>query len=310
MAYQPVLFGIAHFNSDHQYFSGLTCVIAAVWRQLFFGGSRMKKNKKETIIHTMRNKKGVLTVYLILRFFVIATLVLQIVERDYESALVCVLTLFLFMLPSVLERRLHVELPDALEIVILCFIFAAEILGEIREFYVLVPHWDTVLHTINGFLFAAIGFCIVNLLNTNKRVSMTLSPFYMAVAAFCFSMTIGVMWEFFEWGMDTLFDLDMQKDTLVRELHTVLLHPDGRNKVVSLREITDIVVVLQDGTQCTLGLGGYVDIGLIDTMKDLFVNLIGAVIFSVIGYFYVKTNGKGKVAKMFIPTVLDRGEET
>ena len=268
-----------------------------------------KKDKtKERLGRHIQNKKLVLTVYLILRFLVIATMTLQILERDYESTLICVLTLILFMLPSIIERRLHVDLPDVLEIVILCFIFAAEILGEIREFYVLVPHWDTVLHTINGFLFAAIGFCIVNLLNTDKRVSMSLSPFYMAVAAFCFSMTIGVVWEFFEWGMDSLFDLDMQKDTVVYSLNTVMLHPAGKNKVVAVQDIADTIVVFADGSQRSLGLGGYLDIGLIDTMKDLLVNLIGAVVFSVFGYFYVKTKGKGKVARMFIPTVVEEKE--
>lgn len=267
------------------------------------------KRRKNFVEKALADRKNVLAVYLVLRFLVIATFVLQIFERDYESAAICVLTLVLFTLPSILERRLRVDLPDALEIVILCFIFAAEILGEIREFYVLVPHWDTVLHTINGFLFAAIGFCIVNLFNEDKNVSMSLSPFYMAVAAFCFSMTIGVLWEFFEWSMDMLFGTDMQKDTLVNALNTVLLHPEGKNDVISLQGITDVVVVFADGTRQSLALGGYVDIGLIDTMKDLLVNLIGAVVFSVFGYFYVKTNGKGKVAKMFIPVVREQEAE-
>lgn len=252
----------------------------------------------------VQNKKLILTVYIVLRFLVVLTMIAQIFNRDYQSVLLCALTLILFMLPSMIERRLHVDLPDTLEIVILLFIFAAEILGEIREFYVLVPHWDTVLHTINGFLFAAIGFCIVNLLNENKKVSMSLSPFYMAVAAFCFSMTIGILWEFFEWGMDSWFDLDMQKDTVLNSISSVALHPEGKNEPVILKEISDVVVIFSDGTQRNLNLGGYLDTGLQDTMKDLLVNLIGAVVFSVFGYFYVKTKGKGRVAKHFIPTVL------
>lgn len=179
----------------------------------------MKKEIKEKITQGryVQNKKLILTVYIVLRFLVVLTMIAQLFNRDYQSVLICALTLVLFMLPSMIERRLHIDLPDTLEIVILLFIFAAEILGEIREFYVLVPHWDTALHTVNGFLFAAIGFCIVNLLNENKKVSMSLSPFYMAVAAFCFSMTIGILWEFFEWGMDSWFDLDMQKDTIDRK---------------------------------------------------------------------------------------------
>lgn len=270
----------------------------------------MKTCLRSKVENAVQNKKSVLTVYWILRILVIATLVLQLIDGDYEGAMICVLTLVLFTLPSVLERKLRVDLPNALEIVILCFIFAAEILGEIREFYVLVPHWDTVLHTINGFLFAAIGFCIVNLLNTDKRVSMTLSPFYMAVAAFCFSMTIGVVWEFFEWGMDLCFGTDMQKDVVIDAINTVTLHPEGRNDAVTISGITDAIVILQDGSQRKLSVGGYLDIGLMDTMKDLLVNMIGAVVFSVFGYFYVKTKGKGRVAKMFIPTVIEQSQDS
>lgn len=269
----------------------------------------MKKEQKDKLIRYLNNKKTVVAVYLILRIFVIGTLVLQILEGDYESAAICVLTLILFTMPSFVERRLHIDLPDALEIVILLFIFAAEILGEIREFYVLVPHWDTVLHTINGFLFAAIGFCMVNLLNTNKNISMNLSPFYVAVAAFCFSMTIGVLWEFFEWAMDSWFNMDMQKDTVRNAIHSVSLHPEGKNQVVSLEGIKDVIVVYENGSQQMLNLGGYLDTGLLDTMKDMFVNLIGAVAFSVIGYFYIKTKGKGKVAQMFIPTVIEEEKD-
>lgn len=270
----------------------------------------MKRSKrKDKVAQRLEHKKGVLRVYLLLRFLVVVTLVLRIFARDYESAAICVLTLILFAMPSFLEQRLRIDIPSALEIVIMLFIFAAEILGEIQEFYVLVPHWDTVLHTINGFLFSAIGFCMVNLLNDNPNTAMNLSPFYVAVAAFCFSMTIGVLWEFFEWAMDSWFGMDMQKDTVVTAVNSVALHPEGKNKVVSLMQIKDAVVVYADGTKQSLALGGYLDIGLLDTMKDLFVNLIGAVVFSTIGYFYIKSKGEGKVAKMFIPTLVDKTEE-
>ena len=258
----------------------------------------------------LKNNKAVLSVYLILRLLVILTLVLQFLNGNFQNVFVCILTLILLMLPSIIEHRIHVELPNALQIIIMLFVFAAEILGEIQEFYVLVPHWDTVLHTINGFLFAAIGFSIVNILSDNKRVSMTLSPIYMAVAAFCFSMTIGVLWEFFEWGMDCLFGYDMQKDTVLQSFSSVSIHPEGRNIAVPLNNISDMTLVFADGSTQTFHLGGYLDMGLQDTMKDLLVNLIGAIVFSVIGYFYIKTKGNGKLAKMFIPQVLEKTSET
>ena len=150
---------------------------------------------------------------------------------------------------------------------------------------------------------AAVGFAIVNMLNEDQRVAMRLSPVSVALVAFCFSMTIGVLWEFFEWCADLLLGLDMQKDTILAGISSVMLHPDGKNDPVTMEGIRDVILILEDGTQVKLGLGGYLDIGLMDTMKDLLVNLIGAVIFSFFGYFYVKTKGEGKIAKMFIPQV-------
>ena len=197
---------------------------------------------------------------------------------------------------------------DALEIVVLLFIFAAEILGEISSFYVRVPHWDTMLHTINGFLFAAIGFAMVDVLNRSSRVKFNLSPFYLAVMAFCFSMTVGVLWEFFEFGMDILLNFDMQKDTVLNSITSVTFDVTASNKTVTFNDIVDTIVISADGTGYVFSdydINGYVDLGIVDTMKDLIVNFIGAVVFSVVGFFYVKSRGSGKLARGFIPTLND-----
>ncbi len=206
------------------------------------------------------------------------------------------LTLLLLVIPSLVQVTMKIELPTTLEIIILVFIFAAEILGEIREFYIVFPFWDTVLHTLNGFLAAAIGFSLVDLLNRSERMVFKLSPLFTAIVAFCFSMTIGVIWEFFEFGMDHILGFDMQKDTIIHTIRSVMLDPAGGNNVAEIGNITSVVVQGKD-----LGLGGYLDIGLIDTMKDLMVNFIGAVVFSVIGYFYVKNRGRGRVVGRFVP---------
>lgn len=268
---------------------------------------RQRKSKDWFNIEYRRvqNKKLVVTVYVLLRLSVIVMLVAQMFNGNFENVYTCILALLLFSLPSLIERRLHIDLPDTLEIIILLFIYAAEILGEIQEYYVIIPFWDDILHTLNGFLFAAVGFSLVNILNRNKRVMLELSPFYMAVTAFCFSMTIGVLWEFFEWGVDTFMAKDMQKDTVLQAIHSVTLHPEGRNIPVHIRDIADVILVHSDGTQTALGVGGYLDIGLIDTMSDLLVNFIGAVVFSIIGFFYVKSQGKGKLAKQFIPQMME-----
>ena len=198
---------------------------------------------------------------------------------------------------------MRIDLPDTMEIIILLFIFSTEILGEVNAWYVHVRGWDTIMHTLNGFLCAAVGFCIVGVLNRSSRVDMALSPAYLALAAFCFSMTIGVVWEFFEFGMDFFFHTDMQKDTVIHAIYSVALDPAGGNKVAAVTGIGDVVV---NGEP--LGLGGYLDIGLIDTMKDMFVNFIGAVVFSVIGYFYVKNADRHGFAGRFIPVVLPAEE--
>ena len=260
--------------------------------------------------HAALLRKGTVTaVYFLLRFLVIAVMVAQFFNGDFESVFLCGLTLILFLLPTVFERALMIDLPNTLEIVIMLFIFAAEILGEISSFYTTFKHWDTILHTLNGFLCAAIGFALVDMLNRTERFSLSLSPVFMSIVAFCFSMTIGVLWEFFECGMDQLMMLDMQKDTVVNSISSVMLDPSGRNNRVAIENIVETIVITADGQQIPLGLGGYLDIGILDTMKDLFVNFIGAAVFSIIGYFYVKSRGQGKFASRFIPKVVEAQPE-
>lgn len=264
-------------------------------------------NKKQPLRrearHLWKEKRSVTLVYILLRTSVVLVMLAQIFNRNFENVFLCVLTLLLFMMPSVMKRKLDVELPNTLEIIILLFIYAAEILGEIGAYYVTFPYWDTVLHTLNGFLCAAIGFSLVDILNRSSSERFNLSPLYMAIVAFCFSMTVGVIWEFFECTMDQLFFLDMQKDTVVSAIGSIMLDAPGGNHPVVIKNITDVIIVQADGTQTALGLGGYLDIGLLDTMEDLFVNFIGALTFSIIGYFYVKSRGENKFAKRFIPVV-------
>lgn len=264
----------------------------------------LKQAFRQALDQELREHKSSFIVYNVLRVLVFVALARQIMLRNYEGVFFCGLTILLFYIPSWLQIRLRIELPPALEITILCFIFAAEILGEVNAFYVRVPNWDTMLHTLNGFLCAAIGFCLVDMFDRSERFSLSLSPAFLAIVSFCFSMTIGVLWEFFECFMDQCFLLDMQKDVVLNQFSSVLLDPTGGNHPVIIQGITDVILVTGD-TQIPLGIGGYLDVGLLDTMKDLAVNFVGAVVFSVIGYFYVKGRGKGWFARRFIPQVLE-----
>ncbi len=241
----------------------------------------------------IKNHPVLFSVYVILRALVGVVMVLQIFNRDYYDVFLCALTLILFLIPSFVERRLHIDVPNTLEVIILLFIFSAEILGEIQEYYLLFPFWDTMLHTINGFLMAAIGIAMVDILNRSSKFKVRLSPVFVAVVAFCFSMTIGVLWEFFEYGMDCIFHMDMQKDTVISAVTSVMLNPEGHNAAVTV-PIESVVI---NGEAWP----GYIDVGLHDTMKDLLVNFIGAVIFSIIGMLYIMGRGKGKFAPKFIP---------
>ncbi len=257
-----------------------------------------KKSFRKALAQELREHKSSFIVFYTLRALVIVTLIRQLMLGSYESAFFCILTLLLLYIPSWVQVKLHIELPPTLEIIILCFIFAAEMLGEVNAFYVRIPGWDTMLHTLNGFLAAAVGFSLVMLLNDDERLTFDLSPLFLALVAFCFSMTIGVLWEFFEFFMDVVFHSDMQKDTVIHAIYTVTLDPTSTNTVVTVPNIHEVVINGQE-----LGLGGYLDIGLIDTMKDLLVNFIGAAVFSTIGYFYAASKGRRQTAATcFVPS--------
>ena len=216
------------------------------------------RDKNGELIKSAKRAPVLFTVYVTLRVIVIAVMVAQVFNRNWNDVFFCAVTLVLFLIPSFIEKRIKVNVPDTLEIIVLLFIFAAEILGEIRGYYIHVPGWDTALHTANGFLAAAIGLALIDILNRSDRFAISLSPLFVVMVSFCFSMTVGVIWEFFEYAMDMFFGMDMQKDTIIH---------------------------------------GMVDIGLHDTMKDLLVNFIGAAVFSLLGYIHIKNRGKGKSSR-------------
>ncbi len=269
---------------------------------------RFKQFQEESKAEIKRSKAS-FVVFLILGLSVIALLIWSLITKNYENSASCVLVLILFTVPSFVERHLHIDIPIPFEIIILVFIYAAQILGEMNSFYIKFPWWDTMLHTINGFLFAAVGFALCDIFNQNDTIKFKLSPLFLSVVAFCFSMTIGVLWEFFEFGMDKLFLFDMQKDTLVTQFSSVYFDTTNSNVMVKVVNIGKTVIYDTTGNVLQVISGGYLDIGITDTMQDLFVNLIGAIVFSIFGFLYVKSHGKNKLASHFIPT-LKTAEET
>jgi len=242
-------------------------------------------------------KKKKTGVELVLIALVVLSVVRQFFLGSYHNMFLGILTLILFMVPQFIEKLMGVTIPAGLKGVILIFIFSAEILGEINAFYIKIPIWDTILHTTNGFLMAAIGFALIDLFNRSEKFSIRMSPYFVAFVAFCFSMTVGVVWEFFEFSMDWFFHTDMQKDWILPTISSVKLDPAGANNPIQVT-VESLVV---NGEEWNFG--GYLDIGIVDTMKDLIVNFIGAVVFSIIGIIYLKQRGKGKLASSLIPQV-------
>lgn len=264
------------------------------------------KNKKINVQKAIKmtykeNKRSSLVIYLILRFLVIICMILQILRGDLNNALLCLLSLILLFAPLFIQNKFEITLPNDLEIAIYLFIFSAEILGEIDNFFGIIPYWDIILHTINGFLATAVGFSLVDLLNKNSK-NINLSPFYLCLVAFCFSMTIGVLWEFFEYGCDKFLNVDMQKDTVIQKISSVALNPDGENKAVVVDDIGKTIIYDTNGDVLQVIDNGYLDIGLNDTIEDLFVNFIGAIVFSCFAFLDLKHNRSNSFINRFVPT--------
>ncbi len=268
----------------------------------------MSRKQKRKSIHEelkealKKTPNSSLIVYFTLRILIIICLVLEFLRGDLNNAFLCLLSLVLLLCPFFIEKTFKIDFPNLFEIIIMLFIFSAEILGEINNFYNVIPYWDTILHTLNGFLCAGIGFSLFDLLNKNID-SINLSPLFLTIISFCFSMTIGVMWEVFEYSADRYLQLDMQKDELINKIQSVELNEEGKNEVVIIDNIKYSIIYSEDksGNIDEYKISdGYLDIGLNDTMKDLIVNFIGAICFSIFGYLYILNRDKYKFINNFI----------
>lgn len=236
-------------------------------------------------------------IYTILRVSIILILIRQLLSNQWENAFNCILALLLFLVPAFVERNFHIEIPTMMEMIIYIFIYAAEILGEVGNFYIHFSWWDTLLHTVNGFNCAAIGFSMLELLN-RKGDRFNLSPLYLSLVSFCFSMTVGVIWEFFEFTIDHIALKDMQKDDVITEFASNYFTDDFSSSL-AIRDIEYTEIHTEEGVY--LVEGGYLDIGLTDTIEDLFVNFLGAITFSIAGYYYVKSRKNERLIEEMVP---------
>ncbi|MBE7026608.1 MAG: hypothetical protein E7410_03485 [Ruminococcaceae bacterium] len=188
----------------------------------------------------------------------------QRIKGDYVLILSqCVFGVFAMLLPSILNKKLNLIIPSNMLIVYTLFLYCAIFLGEVRNFYYSVPYWDTILHTFSGAMLGSLGFSFISFLNKSERIPVNLSPVFVAVFTFCFALTLGVVWEFYEFFCDALLDTNMQKFAL--ESGDMLVGHDA----------------------------------LSDTMKDLIVDAIGGIFISIVGYISLKFK-KGWVEKLIL----------
>lgn len=173
-----------------------------------------------------------------LQLLLIYVMINSLVEQNWQIALISLLVLTLTFLPAILERRLHVNLPIEFTLINCMFLYAAFVLGETRNYYERYEWWDLMLHSLSAMILGLIGFLFVYVFHSSRRIQI--SPFHIAVVSFGFAVTLGSLWEIFEFLADSVFGLNMQKS------------------------------------------------GQIDTMTDLMVNSVGALIAAFIGYYYVK----------------------
>jgi len=265
---------------------------------------RLTRNRVERMKKEWKEHRKTVFLYLFLRATIMAILIYSIANQSYETAFTCALALIAFLLPQFIEMNYYIHVPNTLEVILILFVYASLIMGEIGSFYQKIPLWDTALHTTNGFVMAAVGLSLVNLLNRSKKFTFKLSPLYVAMVAFCFSMTTGVLWEFFEYSMDTYVGTDMQKDYVIHTIHSAKLDKNGTGVIT----LSNIQTTRVNGEE--LPIDGYLDIGLNDTMKDLFVNFIGAVVLSAFGYLYLTFTGeKHQWIGNLMPTWMDDEEK-
>lgn len=185
------------------------------------------------------------------------------VKSDYLLMLTqCILGVVVMLLPSLINRKWSVPIPRKIYIAYYVFLYCAIFLGEVFDFYYVVPHWDVILHAFSGAMLSALGFIMVDLLNMNQRISVQLSPFFESVFAFCFALSLGAIWEIYEFAGDTILGLNMQK------------------------------AYLADGT-ALVGKAA-----LMDTMKDIVVDALAAAVVAIAGYKANKQGHSGKECDM------------
>lgn len=192
------------------------------------------------------------SVTLVLQATLVVGIVLSVLQGRWLTAAVTAAIVIVTLFPLLLGRRFNVFIPAEFEVLAIVFVYASLFLGEVQGYYLRYWWWDAILHTGSGFLLGILGFLLVYVLNEREDIKLQMQPRFVALFAFMFSVGIGALWEIFEFAMDQIFGMNMQKS------------------------------------------------GLVDTMWDLIVDTVGALIISLLGWSWLRTAGTNSFLERWI----------
>ncbi len=242
-------------------------------------------------------ERKILIIFLFIRIFIFLGIIITFITKNYISTIFCTFSTLLFLTPISKKKKICLEVPSILEIVITLLVFCIIILDVLNKLNTKV-HWDTIIHTIIGFLYALICFYYITRL-IKKRIDIKLPLPFICIISILFSMTAGVCWEMYEYSADKVFERDMQKDVLVTTFSSVNLNKDNKLEPVTINKIKSSIINTDKGP--IIVKGGYIDIGLNDTMKDLIVTLIGSLTFCILNLLFILNKEKYHYIKKIIP---------
>lgn len=271
-------------------------MVKALLRKKYFHGDilKMQKNSFLSFIkNRFQTRKVDMAILAAVVAFFLGTGIYFACVHQTRDALLCLGFMFTPLLVPIMEKLLNLTFPP-LFLIAIFFIPVGNMLGCGFDFYTIIPPFDTILHTVSGFVFACLGFGLFTKLvgGPNERKNF----FACLLFGFAFSMMIAAFWELFEYGCSLVGPVDMQEDTIIDGFMSYLLAGTHSAGIV-VQDITQTVITFGNGE--TLVIEGYLDIGLIDTMVDMFVCLIGAVVYCVVlGIAELKCK---KLANLFLP---------
>ena len=272
---------------------------------------RREKIARVIGIDPNRHFKRKFILYVVTRMIFILVGVVSALFEDYLTASLCAIALVFFLLPTFLYNKFNIKVPSALEISAVLFTFMCVVGGEIGHLYAQFPLWDKILHTFSGFLIAAIGLAFMDFFTKRKSSVFRLTPFFAVFFAFFFALGVEVIWEVFEYMVDTFTGFtDMQADYYINYFTSKKAGGETNPVPIIVGGIKDVVITFEDGREA-LVLHGYIDIGLADTMHDIIVGAAGALLFCAIEFVALVKRDKRmqKISESFVPRKKETEEE-